>query len=38
VRWLDDTRDEDPPRHPELETRWARLIAAMEGALGIQRP
>jgi hypothetical protein len=38
VRWLADTRDEHPPRHPELEARWARLIAAMEGALGIQRP
>jgi hypothetical protein len=37
VRWLDDTRHEDPPRHPELEARWGRLIAAMEQALGAQR-
>lgn len=37
VRWLNDTRDNDPPRHPELEARWSRLIAAMETALGVQR-
>ena len=37
VRWLNDTRDTDPPRHPELEARWSRLIGAMEGALGVQR-
>jgi hypothetical protein len=37
VRWLADTRDEDPPRHPELKVRWERLIAAMESALGVQR-
>jgi hypothetical protein len=37
VRWLGDTREEDPSRHPDLRTRWDRLMAAMESALGIQR-
>jgi hypothetical protein len=38
VRWLGDTRDEDPPRHPEIEARWEQLIVAMERALGVTRP
>lgn len=37
VRWLADTRHEDPPRHPELDARWARLNATMEHVLGAQR-
>jgi hypothetical protein len=33
VRWLNDTRTQDPPRHPKIEERWQGLSATMRAAL-----
>ncbi len=37
ARWLNDTRSTDPPRHPEIESRWYRLVAEMESVLVLSR-
>lgn len=36
VRWINDTRTDDPPRHPELEKRWQELVQRMERTLAIE--
>ena len=35
ARWLTDTREGDPPRHPGIVARWNHLVAAMNAALVI---
>jgi hypothetical protein len=35
ARWLLDTRSAPPPRHPEIEARWTRLVENMTAVLGL---